>query len=136
MSVENSILNATQVIVASYLQNNSVPSDELLNLISDVYQCCYSLETQDISTRLIAQAQQPAVDPSESITDDYIICLEDGKKFKSLKRHLKTHYDLTPEQYRAKWKLDVNYPMVAPNYAVVRSKLARKIGLGCKTDKA
>ena len=79
-----------------------------------------------------ADKQKPAVNPKKSVHDDYIVCLEDGKKFKSLKRHLMTHYGLTPEQYREKWGLDASYPMVAPNYAAARSQLAKKMGLGRK----
>ena len=79
-----------------------------------------------------ADKQKPAVNPKKSVHDDYIICLEDGKKFKSLKRHLMTHYGLTPDQYREKWGLDSGYPMVAPNYAQARSQLAKKMGLGRK----
>ena len=79
-----------------------------------------------------AEKQKPAVNPKRSVHDDYIVCLEDGKKFKSLKRHLMTHYNLTPEEYREKWGLDANYPMVAPNYAAARSQLAKKMGLGRK----
>jgi predicted transcriptional regulator len=80
----------------------------------------------------VADKPKPAVNPKKSITDDYIICLEDGKKFKSLKRHLMTHYDLTPDQYRERWGLDASYPMVAPNYALARSNLAKQMGLGRK----
>ena len=79
-----------------------------------------------------ADKQKPAVNPKRSVHDDYIVCLEDGKKFKSLKRHLMTHYGLTPDQYREKWGLDASYPMVAPNYAAARSQLAKKMGLGRK----
>ncbi|WP_287367481.1 MucR family transcriptional regulator, partial [Mesorhizobium sp.] len=79
-----------------------------------------------------ADKQKPAVNPKRSVHDDYIVCLEDGKKFKSLKRHLMTHYGLTPDEYREKWGLDASYPMVAPNYAAARSQLAKKMGLGRK----
>jgi len=83
----------------------------------------------------VVEKQKPAVNPKKSIHDDYLICLEDGKKFKSLKRHLMTHYGLTPEEYREKWGLDANYPMVAPSYAEARSELAKKMGLGRKRGK-
>ncbi|MNN83878.1 Transcriptional regulatory protein ros [compost metagenome] len=85
---------------------------------------------------VVVEKPKPAVNPKKSVTDDYIICLEDGKKFKSLKRHLMTHYSMTPEQYREKWDLDPNYPMVAPNYAAARSRLAKKMGLGRKPKDA
>ena len=83
-------------------------------------------------TAQVVEKQKPAVNPKKSVHDDYIVCLEDGKKFKSLKRHLMTHYGLTPEAYREKWGLDPNYPMVAPNYAAARSRLAKEMGLGRK----
>ncbi len=84
----------------------------------------------------VQEKPKPAINPKKSVADDYIVCLEDGKKFKSLKRHLMTHYSLTPEQYREKWDLDPSYPMVAPNYAAARSRLAKNMGLGRKRKKA
>ena len=87
-------------------------------------------------TAITSPSPVPAVNPKKSITPDYLICLEDGKKFKSLKRHLRTSFDLTPEQYRKKWNLDPSYPMVAPNYAETRSRLARTMGLGRKSGRA
>lgn len=115
-------------IVSAYVSNNPIPAAELPALLNSVYAAL---------TRT-AQGQQeepqaeliPAVAVKKSITPDYIICLEDGEKFKSLKRHLRTTYDMTPEQYRAKWKLPNDYPMVAPNYAKARSELAKTMGLG------
>ncbi len=114
-------------IVAAYVGNNAVPANDLPNLINQVY----SALAGAVSGAAQAEAAKtPAVPIRRSITPDHIICLEDGKKFKSLKRHLRTHYDLTPEQYREKWGLPADYPMVAPNYAKARSDLARKMGLG------
>jgi predicted transcriptional regulator len=115
-------------IVAAYVGNNSVPATELPNLINDVIRALNGA----VSTggEVVVEEARPAVPIKKSVTPDYIIFLEDGKKFKSLKRHLRTHYDLTPERYREKWGLPPDYPMVAPNYAVARSKLARQMGLG------
>jgi predicted transcriptional regulator len=115
-------------IVSAYVSNNSVPATDLPVLLNSVY----------AALTKTAQGQQeepkaeltPAVSVKKSLTPDYIICLEDGKKFKSLKRHLRTTYDMTPEQYRAKWNLPADYPMVAPNYAKARSELAKTMGLG------
>ena len=115
-------------IVAAYISNNAVPSTELPTLIKSIYSALTQAAAgNDEEPRV---ELRPAVAVKKSITPDYIICLEDGKKFKSLKRHLRTTFDMTPEQYRAKWKLSADYPMVAPNYAKVRSELARAIGLG------
>jgi predicted transcriptional regulator len=125
------LMELTAEVVAAYVSNNSVPASELPNLISDVHSALGRMDTP-VAPAPVAEKQKPAVNPKRSVHDDYIICLEDGKKFKSLKRHLMTHYGLTPEQYREKWELDANYPMVAPNYAAARSLLARKIGLGRK----
>lgn len=125
------LMELTAEVVAAYVSNNSVPAGELPNLIADVHSALGRMGTPAAPVAVV-EKQKPAVNPKRSIHDDYIICLEDGKKFKSLKRHLMTHYGLTPEQYREKWELDANYPMVAPNYAAARSLLARKIGLGRK----
>lgn len=125
------LMELTAEVVAAYVSNNSVPASELPNLIADVHSALGRMDTP-AAPAPVAEKQKPAVNPKRSVHDDYIICLEDGKKFKSLKRHLMTHYGLTPEQYREKWELDSNYPMVAPNYAAARSLLARKIGLGRK----
>ena len=117
-------------LVAAYVSNNSVPSAELPKLIDDIHGALRSLgATAPIEPE---KKPEPAVSIRKSVTADFIICLEDGKKFKSLKRHLMTHYGLTPDQYREKWGLDANYPMVAPNYAAARSQLAKKMGLGRK----
>jgi len=115
-------------IVAAYVGNNSVPATELPSLINDVIRALNGAVSAGGEAAI--EEVRPAVPIKKSVTPDYIICLEDGKKFKSLKRHLRTHYDLTPERYREKWGLPPDYPMVAPNYAVARSKLARQMGLG------
>ncbi|NMG38964.1 transcriptional regulator [Chelativorans sp. ZYF759] len=127
------LIELTADVVAAYVSNNPVPAGELPSLIADVHTALGKVGSA--SEQAPADKLKPAVNPKRSITDDYIICLEDGKKFKSLKRHLMTHYGLTPEQYREKWGLDSNYPMVAPNYAAARSQLAKKMGLGRKRKK-
>ena len=115
-------------IVSAYVSNNSVPSSELPTLLSDVHAALVRVATG--AQPVVAEAAKPAVPPKKSITNDYIICLEDGRKFKSLKRHLRTKYNMSPEDYRAKWNLPKDYPMVAPNYARARSELAKQMGLG------
>lgn len=117
-------------IVAAYVSNNSVPRAELPALIADIHGAIARLRTgtlQEPETKLI-----PAVSIKKSVTPDYIVCLEDGKKFKSLKRHLSTHYNLSPDEYRQRWNLPRDYPMVAPAYAAARSSLAKSMGLGRK----
>lgn len=126
------LLTLTADIVAAYVGNNSVRASEIPGLINDVYSAFASAEGDIEDAPQQVDKPKPAVNPKKSITDDYLICLEDGKKFKSLKRHLMTHYGLTPEQYREKWGLEPNYPMVSPNYAKARSNLAKKMGLGRK----
>lgn len=115
-------------IVSAYVSNNSVPAADLTGLIGDVFAALR--KTAGGESVAMPEPLKPAVPPKKSITPDYIICLEDGKRFKSLKRHLRTHYNLSPEQYREKWGLAPDYPMVAPNYAEARSQLAKKMGLG------
>lgn len=124
------LIELTADVVAAYVSNNPVPVGELPNLIADVHAALGRVGTP--ADQPVVDKQKPAVNPKRSVHDDYIICLEDGKKFKSLKRHLMTHYNLTPDQYREKWSLDPSYPMVAPNYATARSQLAKKMGLGRK----
>ena len=124
------LIELTADVVAAYVSNNPVPAAELPNLIADVHAALGRVGGATEAPP--ADKQKPAVNPKKSVHDDYIICLEDGKKFKSLKRHLMTHYGLTPDQYREKWGLDAAYPMVAPNYAQARSQLAKKMGLGRK----
>jgi predicted transcriptional regulator len=121
-------IDLTANIVSAYLSNNPTPASEIPNLISQVHSALLRVS----SGRSEAQAEpaKPAVSLKKSINPDYLVCLEDGKRFKSLKRHLRTQYNMTPEQYRDKWSLPADYPMVAPNYAVARSQLAKKMGLG------
>lgn len=115
-------------IVAAYVSHNSVPSAEIPNLISQVYTALRRVS--DGQGASAAATAKPAVPVKRSVTAEYIVCLEDGLKFKSLKRHLRTRYNLTPDQYREKFNLPADYPMVAPNYAAARSKLAKDMGLG------
>lgn len=126
----DTLIELTADVVAAYVSNNPVPASELPNLIAEIHAALGRVG--GVQEAAPAEKPKPAVNPKKSIHDDYIVCLEDGKKFKSLKRHLMTHYGLTPEQYREKWGLDANYPMVAPNYAAARSQLAKKMGLGRK----
>ena len=114
-------------IVAAYVAKNAVPISDLPNLIANVHSALTGLGEP---AKPEAQPLTPAVSIKKSLTPDFIICLEDGKKFKSLKRHLRTQYSMTPEQYREKWGLASDYPMVAPNYAKARSELAKEMGLG------
>ena len=125
------LMGLTADVVAAYVSNNSVPVADLPALISNVHAALGKMGAL-VVPEPVAEKQKPAVNPKKSVTEAYIICLEDGKHFKSLKRHIMTHYGLTPEQYREKWELDSNYPMVAPNYAKARSNLARSMGLGRK----
>src|SRR5215218_7278469 len=115
-------------IVSAYVSNNSIPSSDLPALIGDVHLALVRVAGGTVEVPV--EAPKPAVPVKKSVTPDYIICLEDGKKFKSLKRHLRTQYGMTPEQYREKWGLPADYPMVAPNYAKARSELAKEMGLG------
>ncbi|KQP42446.1 transcriptional regulator [Methylobacterium sp. Leaf104] len=115
-------------IVSAFVSNNSVPIADLPALIGSVYLTLGKLN--QVGTEEKAEPLTPAVSIKRSITPDFIVCLEDGKKFKSLKRHLRTRYEMTPEQYRTKWNLPSDYPMVAPNYAAARSELAKNMGLG------
>ena len=115
-------------IVSAYVSNNTVPASELPALIANVHRALAS--THAGASEAEPEPLKPAVNPKKSVFPDYIVCLEDGKKFKSLKRHLRTHYDLSPEDYRDKWGLPSDYPMVAPSYAAARSALAKKMGLG------
>lgn len=125
------LLALTSDIVAAHASNNAVPSSELSGLIEAVFGTLSSLSQP---AEPVVELK-PAVPIKKSVTDDYLICLDDGKKLKMLKRHLKTAYNMTPEDYRAKWGLAHDYPMVAPNYAKKRQELAKKIGLGRKPKK-
>lgn len=127
------LVDLTADIVAAYVSHNVLPAAELPKLISDVHGALGTLVGQPVEAP--KEQQKPAVPPKKSITPDYLICLEDGKRFKSLKRHLKTHYNLSPDQYREKWGLPSDYPMVAPSYAEARSRLAKEMGLGQRRAK-
>ena len=120
-----SYIQLTANIVSAYVSNNTVPSAEIPALISQVYSALMR-----VSNGVPAEPLKPVVSIKRSITPEYLVCMEDGKKFKSLKRHLRTQYQMTPDQYRAKWNLPADYPMVAPKYAAVRSRLAKQMGLG------
>ena len=121
-------IELTAEIVSAYVSNNSVPAAEIPALINQVHSALQRVSSGQAETA--AEPLKPAVPVKRSITPEYIVCLEDGKKFKSLKRHLRTQYNMTPEQYREKWGLPPDYPMVAPNYAAARSQLAKQMGLG------
>ena len=123
-----SYIDLTANIVSAYLSNNPTPASEIANLISQVHSALLRVSSGRAEPPL--EPSKPAVSVKKSIAPDYLVCLEDGKRFKSLKRHLRTQYNMTPEQYREKWGLPPEYPMVAPNYAVARSQLAKKMGLG------
>lgn len=125
----NELLELTTEIVSAHVSNNTLPVNELPQLIQDVYRTLSSVGGPAIAS----ERPQPAVPVKKSVTAEYIVCLEDGKKLKMLKRHLKTAYDMSPDEYRERWGLPRDYPMVAPNYAKHRSSLAKKIGLGTKS---
>jgi len=126
------LLEMTADIVSAYVSNNPLPVAELARVISDTYGAISKL--RGAPGPKAEEKPKPAVPIKKSMTPEFIICLEDGKKFKSLRRHLGTHYDLSPDAYRAKWGLPSDYPMVAPNYAAVRSAMAKAIGLGRKAE--
>jgi len=121
-------LGLTAEIVSAYVSNNTVASADIPALINQVHSALLRVSSGE--TQPSTEPLKPAVPIKRSINPDFIVCLEDGKKFKSLKRHLRTQYGMTPEQYREKWGLPVDYPMVAPNYAAARSQLAKQMGLG------
>jgi predicted transcriptional regulator len=121
-------------IVSAYVSNNSVPAAELPGLLGEIHSALVRVSSGGAAV-VAPEAAKPAVPPKKSITNDYIICLEDGEKFKSLKRHLRTRYNMSPDEYREKWGLASDYPMVAPSYAKTRSALARKMGLGQQRGK-
>lgn len=127
---EKELVELTSRIVASHVGNNSVPVSDLPELIANVHRALNDLGGK---AKEAEEKPQPAVPVKKSVTSDYIVCLEDGKKLKMLKRHLKTAYNMTPEEYREKWGLPADYPMVAPNYARHRSSLAKQIGLGTRS---
>lgn len=127
-SSQNEILRMTAQVVAAYLGNNMLPAAQIPEVINTVYGALSGIGAGGGEGK--GEPQKPAVPIKKSITPEYVICLEDGKKLKMLKRHLRTTYGMTPDEYRAKWGLPADYPMVAPNYAAQRSAFAKKIGLG------
>lgn len=129
IDMNETLITLTSDIVAAHVANNSVSVDDLPNLITNVYGALAGLGQ---AAPAVEALPEPAVSIRTSVKPDHIVCLEDGKKLKMLKRHLMTHYNLTPDQYRARWNLPADYPMVAPNYAEKRRELAKKIGLGRK----
>ncbi|WP_319802213.1 MucR family transcriptional regulator [Methylobacterium sp. W2] len=138
MEIENDFaadyIELTADIVSAFVSNNSVPVSDIPALIASIHATLGSLTAAKTPEK--AEPLTPAVSIKRSITPDFVICLEDGKKFKSLKRHLRTRYSMTPEEYRAKWNLPSDYPMVAPNYAAARSELAKNMGLGQQRRKS
>ena len=128
--VELDLVEYSTDIVAAYVSHNAISPTDLPRLIADVHAALTALGSEEAAVPV--EEKKPAVPVRKSVTPDYIVCLEDGKKFKSLKRHLRTHYNLSPEEYREKWGLPADYPMVAPSYSATRSKLAKANGLGRK----
>lgn len=123
-------VDLTAKIVSAYVSNNSTSAADIPALIAQVHAALLRVANGAAEATPLPEPARPAVSVKKSMTPDYLVCLEDGKRFKSLKRHLRSRYNLSPEQYRVKWGLPDDYPMVAPNYAVARSQLARKMGLG------
>jgi predicted transcriptional regulator len=128
MDEQSELIEVTAGLVAAYVGGNTISAADVPALIRSVHKALADIGGR--SELAVETAREPAVSVRRSITPDYLICLEDGRKFKSLKRHLRTKYDLSPEQYRARWDLPKDYPMVAPNYAQARSDLAKQMGLG------
>ena len=126
--IVSALVELTAQIVSAYVSNNTVPAGEIPGLINQVHLALSRVSGKSADGP--AEPLKPAISVKKSITPEFIVCLEDGKKFKSLKRHLRTQYNMTPEQYREKWGLSADYPMVAPNYAAARSQLAKQMGLG------
>jgi predicted transcriptional regulator len=132
MENKNELVELTAEIISAYVSNNAVSQTDLPQLIGAVFRSLAGTTEAPAPVKEEPVELKPATTVRKSITPDHLICLEDGKRFKSLKRHLRTHYNLSPEQYREKWGLASDYPMVAPNYAEARSNLAKKMGLGQK----
>ena len=132
-TAEQELLRMTADVVAAYVSNNTLPMAQMAEVINAVYGSLRGLETKIVEPP--PEPLKPAVPPRRSITPDYLICLEDGKRLKMLKRHLRTTYNMSPDEYRARWGLAPDYPMVAPNYAAQRSEFAKKIGLGRETGR-
>jgi predicted transcriptional regulator len=130
---EEELLRMTADVVAAYVSNNTLPTTQLGEVINAVYSSLRSLEGHAVEPQ--PEPLKPAVPIRKSVTPDYLVCLEDGKKLKMLKRHLRSTYNMTPDEYRVKWGLAPDYPMVAPNYAEQRSEFAKKIGLGRGTGR-
>ena len=128
MEEKPELLEMTADIVSAYVSNNTVSADAVADLIAQIHAALSGVSVAPVEPE--PEPQEPAVPVRKSITPDFLICLEDGRKFKSLKRHLRTKYNMSPEEYRAKWGLPKDYPMVAPNYAKARSDLAKQMGLG------
>jgi predicted transcriptional regulator len=124
----DAFIGLTANIVSAYVSNNPVSAGDLPSLINHVHSAL--LNVSEGRSAVASEPAKPAVSVKKSITDEYLVCLEDGRRFKSLKRHLRTRYDMSPDQYREKWGLPSDYPMVAPNYAEARSRLAKQMGLG------
>jgi len=131
--LHETLITLTADIVAAHVSNNSVAVADIPHLIENVHRALNGLSPAEAVVE--PERPEPAVSIRASIKPDYIVCLEDGKKLKMLKRHLMTHYNMTPDDYRARWNLPADYPMVAPNYAATRRELAKKIGLGRKPGK-
>ena len=127
-AANTNFIGLTAEIVSAYVSNNTVASGDIPALINQVHSALQRVASGD--GQPASEPLKPAVPVKRSINPDFIVCLEDGKKFKSLKRHLRSQYNMTPEQYREKWNLPADYPMVAPNYAAARSQLAKQMGLG------
>ena len=128
---ETDLIELSSGIVSAYVSHNALSPTDLTRLISEVHGALRALQSNEVPAPP-PEELKPAVSVRKSVAPDYIVCLEDGKKFKSLKRHLRTHYNMSPEEYREKWGLPTDYPMVAPNYSATRSKLAKDNGLGRK----
>jgi predicted transcriptional regulator len=131
--LQETLITLTVDIVAAHVSNNSVAAADIPQLIENVHASLAKLTSK--TTEPVEERPEPAVSVRTSVKPDYIVCLEDGKKLKMLKRHLMTHYNMTPDEYRARWNLPSDYPMVSPNYAATRRELAKKIGLGRKPGK-
>jgi len=134
-NIQIDLVELTADLVSAYVSNNPVPVSDLSALVAQVHHALKSLGATAEETPH-QEKPAPAISVRKSVTPDYIVCLEDGKKFKSLKRHLATHHGMTPEDYRARWNLPADYPMVAPAYAAARSQLAKQMGLGRKKQEA
>jgi len=128
MGSNSNFIELAADIVSAYVSNNSVPASDLPTLINDVHSALVRVMSGAVAAPV--ETPKPAVPAKKSVTNEYIVCLEDGRKFKSLKRHLRTQYNMSPDEYREKWGLPPDYPMVAPNYAKARSNLAKQMGLG------